>query len=225
MPLLLSFRFLTLLDFMHYRTGTTTILTSYISLHVTIKRLRTAFRSITPWTSRNFMSIGCHQKKFTYTGKTPLRNSTEESAPRWAFENQWVSCPLTSTTTTTKNQNFFHFNLGLQCFTRFRDLAFSISSLHEEERSFKFRKLWLLFFSWFDQRERRRWCFWYTIFQSCFDQLCALWTTFKKRWKMSRLGLVGSETFLDYFSSLYFMYDLVLARRKRDLVARYSSRA
>ena len=146
MPLLLSFRFLTLLDFMHYRTGTTTILTSYISLHVTIKRLRTAFRSITPWTSRNFMSIGCHQKKFTYTGKTPLRNSTEESAPRWAFENQWVSCPLTSTTT-TKNKNFFHFNLGLQCFTRFRDLAFSISSLHEEERSFKFSKLWLLFSS------------------------------------------------------------------------------
>ena len=30
-------------------------------------------------------------------------------------------------------QNFFHFNLGLQCFSRFRDLAFSISSWHEEE--------------------------------------------------------------------------------------------
>ena len=88
-----SFR-LFLLDFMHYRTGTTTILTSYISLHVTIKRLTTAFRSITPWTLRNFMSIGCHQKKFTYIGKTHLRNSTEESALRWAFENQWVSYPI-----------------------------------------------------------------------------------------------------------------------------------
>ena len=111
--LLLLFFFVFLLDFMHYRTGTTTILTSYISLHVTIKRLTTAFRSITPWTLRNFMSIGCHQKKFTYIGKTRLRNSTEESALRWAFENQWVSLPPF----TFKTQKFFHFNLGLQCFT------------------------------------------------------------------------------------------------------------
>ena len=35
---------------------------------------------------------------------------------------------------TFKTQKFFHFNLGLQCFSRFRDLAFSISSWHEEER-------------------------------------------------------------------------------------------
>ena len=77
------------------------------------------------------MSIGCHQKKFTYIGKTHLRNSTEESALRWAFENQWVSYLLLLYMLT---QNFFHFNLGLQCFSRFRDLAFSISSWHEEER-------------------------------------------------------------------------------------------
>ena len=99
--LLLLFFFVFLLDFMHYRTGTTTILTSYISLHVTIKRLTTAFRSIIPWTLRNFMSIGCHQKKFTYIGKTHLRNSTEESALRWAFENQWVSLLL------SKPKSFF----------------------------------------------------------------------------------------------------------------------
>ena len=99
--LLLLFFFVFFTWLMHYRTGTTTILTSYISLHVTIKRLTTAFRSIIPWTLRNFMSIGCHQKKFTYIGKTRLRNSTEESALRWAFENQWVSLLL------SKPKSFF----------------------------------------------------------------------------------------------------------------------